>query len=86
MAKSGGDAAAKRARELRKEQQKADKRERREALTSQTESIPAETEAALMEEFANLSEKFEGDLISASQYAEERHRIFVALGIETDDD
>jgi hypothetical protein len=86
MAKSGGDAAAKRARELRKEQQKADKRERREALTSQNETIPVETEAALMEEFAALSEKFESDLIPAAQYAEERHRIFVARGIETDDD
>ena len=54
MARSGGDAAAKRARELRKEQQKADKRERREAATSSNETIPAETEAALMEEFAAL--------------------------------
>ncbi len=86
MARSGGDAAAKRARELRKEQQKADKRERREAATTNVESIPAETEAALMEEFASLSEKFESDQINATQYAEERHRIFVALGIETDDD
>ncbi len=86
MARSGGDAAAKRARELRKEQQKADKRERREAATSSNETIPAETEAALMEEFAALSAKFESEQINAAMYAEERHRIFVALGIETDDD
>jgi hypothetical protein len=86
MAKRGREAAAKRAREVRRQQQKDEKRERREAASGQSETLPPEDQTALMEEFAALSEKFGADLVTAAQYAEERHRIFVALGIESDED
>lgn len=86
MAKRGREAAAKRAREVRRQQQRVDKKERREAATSQVDTVPAEDQTALMEEFAALSEKFEADMVTAAHYAEERHRIFVALGIESEAD
>jgi hypothetical protein len=38
-----------------------------------------------MEEFARLSERYSSDQISEADYASERHRIFVELGIESDD-
>lgn len=38
-----------------------------------------------MEQFAQLSERHESDQISTDQYEEERHRIFVELGIESDE-
>jgi hypothetical protein len=37
-----------------------------------------------MEEFARLSEKYSSDQISESDYTAERHRIFVELGIESE--
>jgi hypothetical protein len=39
-----------------------------------------------MEEFRALSEQYNANLVSESHYAEERHRIFVELGIETEQD
>jgi hypothetical protein len=40
----------------------------------------------LLEEFAVLGEKFEADLVQESEYRSERHRIFLALGIEAEED
>ncbi len=39
-----------------------------------------------MEDFARLSEDLENNVITQAQYDEERHRIFVPLGIESDED
>ncbi len=38
-----------------------------------------------MEEFRILSERHAGGQVSLDDYEEERHRIFVELGIESDD-
>lgn len=38
-----------------------------------------------MEEFAQLSERHEANQISTKQYEDERHRIFIELGIESDE-
>jgi len=86
VAKKGREAAAKRAREVRRAQQKVDKQERREAAAGQDPTVPVEDETALMEEFALLSEKYDKNMVSASEYAQERHRIFVALGLESEED
>ncbi len=85
MAKKGREAAAKRAREVRRAQQKVDKLERKDAArTAEPDAIV--DESALMEEFAALSEKLENKQVSPAEYADERHRIFVALGLENDDE
>ena len=39
-----------------------------------------------MEEFRVLSERHAAGNVTDELYAEERHRIFVELGIESDDD
>jgi len=39
-----------------------------------------------MEEFRVLSERHADGLVADEIYAQERHRIFVELGIETDED
>ena len=43
-------------------------------------------EDALMEEFRLLSERRAAGNLSNDLYEDERHRIFVELGLETDDD
>jgi hypothetical protein len=82
MAKTGGQAAAKRARELRKAERKEDKRERRETAAASRESLPEEEQVVLMEEFAELNRQLDGDLIGQAEFEVERRRIFVALGLE----
>lgn len=37
-----------------------------------------------MQEFATLSAQHEADQISTEQYEKERHRIFVELGLESE--
>jgi phage I-like protein len=86
MARSGGQAAAKRAREQRREQRKEDKKERREALAAKDDNVPVEEQTALMEEFAALSARLENDEIDAVSFEQERRRIFVALGLEEEDE
>ncbi len=85
MAKRGPQAAAKRARELRREQRKEDKRERRANLTTDEELSEAER-TSLMEEFADLNARLENNTIDRTQFETERHRIFVALGLESGDE
>lgn len=84
MAKKGREAAAKRAREVRRAQQKVDKQERRDAARS-AEPDEVVNETALMEEFALLSERLANDQVTPAEYAEEKHRIFVALGLESEE-
>lgn len=40
----------------------------------------------LMEEFAQLSASFEASQVTEERFNEERHRIFVALGLQSEDD
>jgi hypothetical protein len=85
MAKKGGLAAAKRARELRRDQRKEDKRERRDAIAAQDDGPSIDDQNLLMEEFADLNARFERSEVDAAQFEEERRRIFVALGLEDDE-
>lgn len=54
--------------------------------SSEADSGPTRAEEdVLMQQFARLSASYENDQISVDDYNEERHRIFVALGLEDDD-
>ena len=48
-------------------------------------ALESPDEAALMEEFRVLSERHAAGHLSNDFYTEERHRIFVELGIESDE-
>ena len=87
MAQKGREGIAKRARERARQERQAAKRERRQAASaSETDPEDAPDETALMEEFRVLSERHAAGNVTDELYAEERHRIFVELGIESDDD
>jgi len=77
---------AKRSRELARQQKKEEKQERQEAKGDGPPKLTADDETGLLEEFARLSDEYAADQVSQSHFDEERHRIFVALGIETDED
>ena len=77
---------AKRSRELARQQKKEEKQERQEAKGDGPPKLTADDETHLLEEFARLSDQYAADHVSQSHFDEERHRIFVALGIETDAD
>ena len=77
---------AKRSRELARQQKREDKQERQEAKGDGPPKLTADDETGLLEEFARLSDEYAAELVSQSHFDEERHRIFVALGIETDED
>ena len=85
MAKRGREAALKRAREKARQDKKEAKRERLAARDDDAAPDSPIDEQALMEEFARLSERHEANQITSKEYDEERHRIFVELGIENDD-
>jgi hypothetical protein len=81
VAKRGREAALKRAREnARREKQEA-KRERR--LNTPDSDAPAVDQDALMEEYAQLSARFEANELTPTEFATERDRIFEELGIES---
>lgn len=85
MAKRSRESIQKRLREKAREEKKAVKRAKREEDTpDETASTSRAEEDALMQEFARLSARYESDEISSERYNEERHRIFVELGIEED--
>ena len=77
---------AKRARERARQERQEEKRLRRESITEATATQDAPNEDALMEEFRLLSERRAAGNLSNDLYEDERHRIFVELGLETDDD
>lgn len=86
MARRGREAMTKRARERTRQEKQESKKEKRDARAEdETPVLPAADETALMEQFARLSEKYSSDQISETDYASERHRIFVELGIESDE-
>lgn len=87
MAKRGRESFQKRAREKARQEKQAAKREKRQAddsLEGESTTSRAE-EDELMQEYAMLSARYENDQISTERYNEERHRIFVELGLEEDD-
>jgi hypothetical protein len=77
---------AKRARERARQERQEEKRLRRESIAEATATQDAPNEDALMEEFRLLSERRAAGNLSNDLYEDERHRIFVELGLETDDD
>lgn len=85
VARRGREAALKRVREKARQDKKDAKRERLEARQEDQAAETPVDEAALMEEFARLSERHETNQITTKTYDEERHRIFVELGIESAD-
>jgi hypothetical protein len=76
---------AKRARERARLERQEAKRQRRESSSAVADAKEAPDEAALMEEFRVLSERNAAGLLAEDIYAQEKHRIFVELGIETDE-
>jgi hypothetical protein len=91
MAQRGREGVAKRARERARQERQEVKRQRRQGGTDESpgpepsDTVPPD-EMALMEEFRLLSERHAGGFLDEAAYQKERHRIFVDLGIETDDD
>jgi hypothetical protein len=86
MAKRGREAMAKRSRELARQQKREDKQERQEARTEASAKLDPDDEAVLFEQFAELNDRYAAELVSQSHFDEERHRILVALGIETSEE
>lgn len=83
MAQRGKEGMAKRARERARQERQEGKRLRRQAGSEATEAaVEAPDEAALMEQFRLLSERHAGGQVGEKDYEDERHRIFVELGIE----
>lgn len=76
---------AKRARERARQERQEAKRQRRLAASETPDSGEEPDEARLMEEFRVLSEDHAAGLVGTARYTEERHRIFVELGIESDE-
>jgi hypothetical protein len=85
VAKRSRESFGKRAREKARQEKQAEKREKRHSSSSSSddESVSRAEEDALMQEFAQLSERFEAGQISADEFNEERERIFGELGLET---
>ncbi len=83
MARRGREAALKRAREKARQDKREAKREKKERAAESGDE-PITNENALMEEFARLSEAHEAGRVSAEKYNLERHRIFVDLGLESE--
>ncbi len=86
MAKRGREGVLKRQRERARQEKQAVKREKRQSRSDEGNEEPEVDETRLMEDFARLSEDLENNVITQAQYDEERHRIFVKLGIESDED
>lgn len=86
MAKRGREGVLKRQRERARQEKQAVKREKRQSRSNEGNEEPEVDETRLMEDFARLSEDLENNVITQAQYDEERHRIFVQLGIESDED
>jgi hypothetical protein len=81
-----GESFQKRAREKARQEKQAEKRERRESADSGgDDDLSRAQEDSLMQAFAAISAKHEAGDVSTEKYEEERHRIFVELGLESDE-
>ena len=84
MAKSS-QSFQKRAREKARQEKKAEKLAKRQSGSADEKSgLSKAEEEALMQEYAALSARYESEEISTEHYNEERQRIFVELGLESD--
>ncbi len=83
VAKRGGEAMAKRARERARQEKQAAKAAKRAAGPDDTEGLSTKGEGDLLEEFAALSARYEAKTISHENFEEERERILGELGIES---
>ena len=84
MAKSS-QSFQKRAREKARQEKKAEKMAKRQSRSADdNDSLSTAEEDALMQEYAALSARYESDQISTEQFNEERQRIFVELGLESE--
>ena len=81
MARRGGEAAAKRRRERDRQAKQKAKQAKREARSGETSILSADSEAALLQEFARLSAEYQANSVSEATYAAERRRILTDLGI-----
>lgn len=84
MAKRSRESFQKRAREKARLEKQEEKRAKR-AESTDDEALSRAEEDSLMQEFASLSARYEADQVSDERYNQERHRIFVELGLEEDD-
>lgn len=82
MAKRSRESFQKRAREKARQEKQAEKREKRLSSSPDEEPVSPAKENALMEQFAELSARYEADQITTDQFSEERERIFGELGLE----
>ena len=82
MGKRSKESFQKRAREKARQEKQAEKRARRQSNADSDENLSRAHEDSLMQEFARLSERHEAGRISFDEFEEERHRIFVELGLE----
>ena len=82
MAKRSRESFQKRAREKARQEKQEEKRAKRRSGSSDEDEVSRAEEDALMQEFARLSARYEADEISPEVFNEERHRIFVELGLE----
>ncbi len=83
MAKRTRESFQKRAREKARQEKQAEKRAKRQS-SSDSDRVSRAEEDLLMQEFAQLSERFEADQISSHEFNEERQRIFEKLGLASD--
>jgi len=81
VAKRSRESFQKRAREKARQDKQAEKREKRQTRES-SDDVSRKTEDSLMQEFARLNSRYEANEISHDAFNEERHRIFVELGLE----
>ena len=84
MARRGGEAVAKRARERARLAKRQAKQEKRQARANDASKLPATSEAALLQAFAQLSADYEANAVSQDDYNAERSRILTELGVQTD--
>jgi len=85
MARKSREAVLKRQREKARQEKREAKLEKRLAREASETSVDPADEQALMEQFARLSERYENNQISTADFETQRHRIFVDLGIESDE-
>ena len=75
---------AKRARERAQLAKRQAKQEKRQARANDASKLPATSEAALLQAFAQLSADYEANAVSHDDYNAERTRILTELGVQTD--
>jgi hypothetical protein len=77
----GRESFEKRAREVKRQQRAAAKRERRETRGIEDDEQPEVDEEALMARYGQLSEQREAGKIDEATFEQERLAIFVELGL-----